>query len=183
MPNLLVSGEAFTKYLLYNTSTSEWNFHIDKSDLDIDSGISIREEPIKGTAKGRKRVQQEYKYSCMLNFRPKVEELKTIRSCKTGIISHCAEGWIATEEQKLCGAYTGRVCSGYNTYRNYHCFVCNNFADLNECQYLLFDLPPPREGYAPSFSMVLDWKRLKRNKCATSEIYDPLSRVCRKVFI
>jgi hypothetical protein len=170
----LVSTENFTKYLLYNTSHR--NLNIDISDLDNDPGISSRENPLQSTEQGRKHVQQKSKYSCNLYYIPQVEELETIRYCKTGVISHCSPGWNGTEEQKLCEGYTARVCSGYNTYRNYHCLLCNDFTVSNPC------LPSSYGFPLKPFSMLLNWNTLKRSECAKSQVYDPLSRVCRKVF-
>jgi hypothetical protein len=172
MPSIFVSEDTLTKYLSYDTYNSQWNFNIDKHDLDTDPGIFFPN--VSG-------MQQRYKYICDLVFRPQPNELKTARFCRTDIITTCSADWIATEEQKLCNAYTAHVCSDYNTYRNYHCFLCNNFSTLEYCETPSYYTESPQE-YAPSFSMLLDWKRLKRGTCASSEIYDPLARVCRKVF-
>ncbi|XP_021916896.1 uncharacterized protein LOC110828450 [Zootermopsis nevadensis] len=179
-PDILIPDETFADKLSYNTSTSEWDLNIDNYDLGNHSGVSIQEEPMQGTVNRRNRVKQEYKHSCTLNFRPHYEEMRVIRICKTNIISHCLREWTGTREEQLCEAYTALVCSDYDTYRNYHCFVCNNFTVLNECQYSYVTAPP--EFFGNSLSMLLDWKRLKRSGCASSEIYDPLSRICRKVF-
>ena len=59
-----------------------------------------------------------------------------------------------------CEAYTARVCSGPKTYRNRHCLLCNilGFPELcTEPEH--FDISTP---YIPSFTMLLDWRRLKR---------------------
>jgi hypothetical protein len=173
MPYLSVSEETFPNYLSYDTYNSEWYFDIDKYHLDTDPGIFIREEP---------GIQQRYKYICHLVFRPDWKDLRTFRFCRTDIITECSADWIATEEQKQCDAYTAHVCSGNSIYRNYHCFLCNNFTTLETCE-PLSPQSTDRQGLVPSFSMLLDWKRLKRRVCASSEIYDPLARVCRKVFL
>jgi hypothetical protein len=169
-----VSEDTLTKYLSYDTHTSQWNFNIDKYDLDTDPDIFIPNGP---------RMQQRYKYICDLVFRPQPNELKTIRFCRTDIITECSADWIGTEEQKQCNAYTAHVCSGGKTYRNHHCFLCNNFTALKNCEPPTPQLPEGALGYAPSFSILLDWKRLKRMTCASSEIYDPLAQTCRKVFL
>jgi hypothetical protein len=179
IPNLPVSGDTFAEYLLYNAYTSQWYLNIDEDDLESDSGISVQEIPAKRIATGRKTAQQKYKYSCSLYFTPEADEQLTFRFCKTDIISTCSVGWDVTEEQELCGTYTSRICSAHNTYRNYHCFICNNLTVLNACRGPAY---APEET-VPSFSLLLDWRRLETNVCATSEVYDPLSRVCRKVFI
>jgi hypothetical protein len=173
MPFLSVPEEAFTNYLSYDTYNSQWNFNIDKYHLETDPGIFIADGHL---------MQQRYKYRCDLVFRPQSNELETFRFCRTDIITECSADWIATEEQEQCNAYTAYVCSGHNIYRNHHCFLCNNFATVEPCE------PPIRNDtkphlLAPTFSMLLDWKRLKRSMCASSEIYDPLARVCRKVFL
>jgi hypothetical protein len=175
LPFILVSEDTFTKYLLYDTYNSQWNFNIDKHDLDTDPGIQLFLRYVPGK-------QQQYKYKCNLVFIPQPNVLKTVRFCRTDIITQCPPHWIATEEQKQCNAYTAHVCSGRKTYRNYHCFLCNNFPTLEHCEP---PTPYPTQvvlEYAPSFSVLLDWKRLKKGTCASSEKYDPLARVCRKVF-
>jgi hypothetical protein len=171
-----VSGEEFTKYLSYNSDTSQWNLDIDKSDLANDSGISILE----GAGIHGSIVQQEYLYSCTLSFVPQEkEEFKTNRFCNPDIRSDCLGDPNATEEQKLCGEYTARVCSGDYMYRNYHCFLCNNKTPLIPCIHVFAGMA----GYIPSFSMLLNFNRLKkRNECKEIEVYDPLQNVCRKVF-
>jgi hypothetical protein len=170
MPFLSVSGETFANYLSYDTYNSQWNFNIDKYHLETDPGIFIP---------NGHWMQQRYKYRCDLVFRPQPYESETFRFCKTDIITECSADWIATEEQEQCNAYTAYVCSGHDIYRNHHCFLCNNVAYLEPCE------PAPHKafGSVPTFSMLLDWKRLKREACASSEIYDPLARVCRKVFL
>jgi hypothetical protein len=176
-PALNVSGEDFTKYLSYNSDTSQWNLDIDKSDLENDSGISI----VEGTGIQGSTVQQEYPYSCMLSFVPQEKELKTSRFCDPNIRSDCLGDPNATEEQKLCGEYTARVCSGYYMYRNYHCFLCNNMTHLSPCEYPLYFTTPAVPGL--SFSMLLNFNKLKkRNGCKEIEVYDPFQNVCRKVF-
>jgi hypothetical protein len=172
MPQLYVSEETFTKYLSYNTYTSQWNFKIDKYDLETDPDITT----LDGLGK-----QQQYKYRCDLIFRPQPNVLQTARFCRTDIISECSANWNATEEQEQCNAYTAHVCFGGNTYRNPHCFLCNNFTVLEHCAPPAF--PTEEQKLGPSFSMLLDWKRLRRGVCASSEIYDPFVRVCRKVFL
>jgi hypothetical protein len=179
-PALNVSGEEFTKYLSYNSDTSQWNLDIDKSDLENDSGISI----VEGTGIQGSIVQQEYLYSCTLSFVPKEKaELKTNRFCNPDIISDCLGDPNATEEQKLCGEYTARVCLDYYMYRNYHCFLCNNKTPLIPCDYSTPHVPPEAEPPGLSFSMLLNFNKLKkRNGCQEIEVYDPFQNVCRKVF-
>jgi hypothetical protein len=173
MPSFFVSEDTFIKYLSYDTQTSQWNFNIDKHDLDTDPGITILIAPKK---------QQLYKYICDLVFRPQPNELETARFCRSDVISECSGKWIGTEEQTQCNAYTAHIPSGCKTYRNHHCLLCNNFTALQPCTRPPTYPTAPTLGYAP-FSMLLDWKRLKRTTCASSEVYDPLARVCRKVFL
>ena len=77
-----------------------------------------------------------------------------------------------------CEAYTARACSGPYKYRNRHCLLCNNIDVPEQCYNPFGD---GGSGTTP-FSVLLDWRRLKRGECPSSEIYDPLSCVCRKVF-
>jgi hypothetical protein len=76
-----------------------------------------------------------------------------------------------------CEAYTARIRSARHTYRNHHCLVSNGLFPPNSC-----DTDYRHKRSPVSFTILLDWKRLKGGVCAPSEIYDPLSRVCRKVF-
>ena len=63
-----------------------------------------------------------------------------------------------------CEAHTACVCSGPKTYRNRHCLQCNNLGYLEPCTELEhIDISTP---YIPSFTMLLDWRRLKdRSVC------------------
>ncbi|XP_023723004.1 uncharacterized protein LOC111872936 [Cryptotermes secundus] len=174
MPSFFVSEDTIMKYLSYDTHTSQWNFDIDKHDLETDPGIRILIEP---------QIEQRYKYKCDLLFIPEPNELKTARFCRTDIIAECSTNWKGTEEHRQCNAYTAHICSGRKTYRNHHCFLCNNFTTLQQCgTYAEYPTAPTLE-YGPPFSALLNWKRLKRRTCASSEIYDPLARVCRKVYV
>ena len=122
--------------------------------------------------------KQETHSFCHLTFTVPAMELP-IRLCDPYEIRRCSHSWENAEVKAQCEAYTARVCSGPDTYRNRDCLLCNNI-----------DVPEP--CYNPSgnggstttpFSVLLDWRGLKRGECASSEIYDPISCVCRKVFI
>ena len=80
-----------------------------------------------------------------------------------------------------CEAYTARVCPGSNKFRNWHCLLCIH-VDVPETCCTLPGLRP-YSGDVPLSTMLLEWSRLKEAACAPSEKYEPISRVCRKIFI
>jgi hypothetical protein len=69
--------------------------------------------------------------------------------CNMHEIRKCSERWEDTEVKAQFEAYTARVCSGGNSYRNRHCMLCNNLYVPTACAY----------GYCgtESLTMVLDW--------------------------
>jgi hypothetical protein len=123
--------------------------------------------------------KQEAHSYCDLIFTSPAIELPT-RSCNKNEIRSCSDSWEDAEVKAQCEAYTARVCSGPKTYRNRHCLLCNNIDVPKTCYYAS---PYPYPAEIPSLTMLLDWRKQKRGACASSEIYDPLSCVCRKVFV
>ena len=115
------------------------------------------------------------------------------RKCIKNEIRSCSQRWEDAEVKAQCEAYTARACSGWKTYRNRHCLLCNNVDVPKQCysiewgEYGEYEkdyvTTPHTFSVQESFTMLLDWRRLKTGACASSEIYDPLSRVCRKVFM
>jgi len=118
---------------------------------------------------------------CFVTFTAPAMELRT-RSCYTNEVRRCSDSWEDAEVKAQCEAYTARLYSGRDTYRNRHGLLCNNLDVPEPCYYIT-----AKGGHGGShilpFSMLHDWRRLKRGACASSEIYDPLSCVCRNVFI
>ena len=99
------------------------------------------------------------------------------RWCNTNEIRRCSDSGKDAEVKAQCEAYTARVLSGPKTYRNRHCLLCNNIDVPQPCYYYSIYYPPPP---IPFLTMLLVWRK---RTCASSEICDPLSSVCRKVFI
>jgi hypothetical protein len=157
-----LSDETITKHLSFNPLTSKWNLNISTSDMKSSSTENNKEE---------------IHSNCLHDFSPPKMELPK-RYCNPDEVGRCSDSWEDAEVKAQCEAYTARVCYGQNTYRNRHCLLCNHLDVPQPC----FPKPAIFEyGYAP-ISLLLDWRRLKRGTCAPSEVYDPLSCVCRKVF-
>lgn len=175
----VVPDETLSEHLVYNPFTSEWNLNISKSFFKMKSRISTQEP-----TQVREDNKDEILCACQLTFRIPTLKLQTYRLCKINIISRCSEDWKDINVKTHCEAYTARICSGIHTYRNLHCLKCNNVVAPEPCRPVFFyatNHEPQEPGL--SFTMLLDWRRLKRGTCASSEIYDPLSHVCREVFI
>jgi hypothetical protein len=102
--------------------------------------------------------------------------------CDTGNLVRCADSWKNYEVKAQCEAYNDRVCSGCNTYPIQHCVLCNHIEVPEPCHNCI-----PVVGYdefeSKAISVPLYCRRLKRRACALSEMYDPLYRVCRTVFM
>jgi len=158
--------ETLEEELTYNRSTSRWNLNVSKSS-DVESSMS----PPRNV-----QTSDNELYECDLQFGPPTAQLPA-RRCKPGIVNSCSENWKETAVKTQCEAYTAHICSGSDTYRNHHCLVCNGLFPPNSCD----TVHRHKESPEP-FTILLDWKRLRRGVCAPSEIYDSLSRVCRKVF-
>jgi hypothetical protein len=123
--------------------------------------------------------KQETNSYCYLIFTPPAMKLPT-RSCNKNEIRSCSDSWEDAAVKAQCEAYTARVCSGPKTYRNRHCLLCNNIDVPETCYYASLY---PRPSEKPSLTMLLDWRKQERRACASSEIYETLSCVCRKVFV
>ena len=169
-----VPDETFAEHLSFNPLTSMWNLKVSVSTSDVKSSLS--------TPGYKQRSQdnntQEIQYDCFVTFSAPETKFQS-RWCQPGLIGTCSEDWKGSEVKAQCEAYTARVCSRYTVYRNYHCLLCNNQDFPRLCVKYVTTRPPA----LPSITMLLDWKRLRRNTCASSEIYDPFSHVCRKVFL
>jgi hypothetical protein len=174
-----VSDESLAEQLTYNPLTFRWYLNISKSTSQTKSAMSTA---------GSKQVSKinsnsEKLFDCDITFRVPTTELQERRGCKFGIINTCSENWEDTEVKTQCEAYTARIYSGKNLYRNHHCLLCNILAVPDEFSTTALYFGYEVNVHAQSFTMLLDWRRLKGGACSTSEIYDPLSRVCREVFI
>jgi hypothetical protein len=164
----LVSYETLEEELTYNPSTSRWNLNVSKSS-DVESSMS----PPRNV-----QTSDNELYECDLQFTAPTAQLPA-RRCKPGVVNSCSENWKETAVKTQCEAYTAHICSGWDTYRNHHCLVCNGLFPPNSCDTAVYVFST---GLPESFTILLDWQRLRRGVCAPSEIYDSLSRVCRKVF-
>ena len=176
-PPTALSDETIAEHLSFNPLTSEWNLNISLPTSDMKS----RKSPPRYVHRSTDNNKQEIHSDCSLTFSPPVQKLPT-RQCNTKEIRRCSASWEDAEVKTQCEAYTARVCAGPKIYRNRHCVLCNHKDVLEPCDYY-FASRGDGESDMKSFSLLLDWRRLKRGACASSEIYDPLSRVCRKVFI
>jgi hypothetical protein len=168
--------ETIAEHLSFNPLTSEWNLNISLPTSDMESSNS-NPGYIQGSTDNN---NQETHYSCYLKFRAPAMKLPT-RLCKTRVVRRCSDSWEDAEVKAQCEAYTARVCSGWNIYRNRHCLLCKHLDVWQPCS--VYENIDVFAESIPALSVLLDWSRLKRGAYASSEIYDPLSRVCRKVFI
>jgi hypothetical protein len=167
-----VTVEKLAELFTYKPSTSQWNLKIRKYASDMKSGMSTQ-----GTTQNSKsNNNDETVYVCDLYFTVGKTKLEYRRSCPLGIpvVDRCSENWKDTEVKTQCEAYTAHICSGTHIYRNQYCMLCNYEVFTGRCIGSVYTHLP--------FTALLDWKRLKRGMCASSEVYDTLSRVCRKVF-
>ena len=171
-PPTTLSDETIAKHLSFNPLTSKWNLNISLPTSDMKSSMSAPGYIQRSTENNT----QEIHSNCSLEFTLPVMGLRT-RWCKTNEIRNCSDSWKDDDVKAQCEAYTARVCSGPKTYRNRHCLLCNNIDVQPPCVYYLIVYPTPP---TPFLTMLLVWRR---GACASSELYDPLSRVCRKVFI
>jgi hypothetical protein len=172
-PPAPLSDETIVEHLSFNPLTSRWNLNISLPTSDMISSKSTPDY----TQRSIDNNTQDIHCDCYMTFRAPKMKLPT-RECNKHEIRRCSESWKDVEVKAQCEAYTARVCYGYEIYRNRHCMLCN-YVDVPEpCSHR-----GPYLGSPPSLTTLLDWRRLKTGACASSEIYDPLSRVCRKVFI
>jgi len=171
-----LSDETIAEHLSFNPLTSEWNLNINLSTPDMKSSKSTPGY-IQGTTENNK---QEIHSLCTVKLTAPAMDLPTCR-CNPNLVRRCSDSWEDAEVKAQCEAYTARVCSGTNTYRNRHCRLCN-YVDVPEPCHSLPDIRPP-SGEVPLITMLLEWSRLEKGAFAPSEKYEPLSRVCRKVFM
>ncbi|PSN54744.1 hypothetical protein C0J52_04858 [Blattella germanica] len=116
--------------------------------------------------------------SCKLNYQAPTNISFQLRGCYR-TINNCTGTWTDMEVKRECEAYTDVVCAENYMYRNPHCTICNN-KERDACFTSILRAPPA----AQSFSILLDWKRLKRSlQCSEGEVYDPLARICRRVYL
>ena len=170
-----LSDETIAEHLSFNNLTSEWNLKINLSTSDMTSSKSTP-----GYVQRNTDNKTEIHSYCFLTFSAPAMDLIT-RRCYPDDVKSCSDSWEDAEVKAQCEAYTARVCSGWDTYRNWHCLLCNHLYFQEPCYFGLFGV---RDGILiPSITMLLDWNRLNKGKCAPSEKYDPISRVCRKVFM
>ena len=178
-PPTALSDETIAEHLSFNSLNSAWDLYTSLPTPDMKSSKSTPEY-IQRSTENNKLIT----HSCRLKFNPPEMKLP-IRPCFPYEVRRCSDSWEDAEVKAQCEAYTARVCSGQDTYRNRHCRLCNNIHVPQKCFkgcwrrhcMIIFT-----QGRTP-FSVLLDWRRLKTGECASSEMYDPLSHVCRKVFI
>jgi hypothetical protein len=173
-PHGAVSDEIL-EHITYSPSTLKWNLKIRKSTSGIKSGKSTQ----RTIQNDESSNNDERLYVCDIQFEAPEGVLQHgshRTSCPGAIlVASCPEDWNDNEVITKCEAFTARVCSVNQIFRNYYCSLCNNRSPTEFCS-LGKELLPP-------FTILLDWRKLQRGKCAPTEIYDPLSSVCRKVFI
>ena len=75
--------------------------------------------------------KQEIYSNCSLNFTAPEMELPT-PMCKKNEI-RCSDSWKDAEVKAQCEAYTARVCSGPDTYRNRYYLLCNHLDVPEPC--------------------------------------------------
>jgi hypothetical protein len=167
-----LSDETIVKHLSFNPLTSTWNLNISLPTSDMKASKTTPGYIQRSTDNN----EQDIHCNCYMTFIPPKMKLPT-RYCNIREIRKCSETWEDAEVKAQCEAYTARVCSGGNSYRNRHCMLCNNVDVPEPCFY-----GGPYFSKIPSLSTLLDWRSLKRGECASSEVYDPLSCVCRKAF-
>jgi len=174
-PPTPLSDEKIAEHLSFNPLTSKWNLNMSLPTSDTKSSKSTPGYMQRNTDNNK---QETHSY-CDLTFRAPAMKLPT-RNCNKNEIRSCSDSWEDAEVKAQCESYTARVCSGPKTYRNRHCMLCNNIYVPQTCYHAYLYPYPPK---TPSLTMLLDWRKQKRGACASSEIYDPLSCVCRKVFV
>ena len=129
-----LSDETIAEHLSFNSLTSEWNLNISLPTSDMKSS--------KSTLGYMKRItdnnKQEIHSKCSLTFRNPVRNLPT-RWCKPNEVRRCSDSWEYAEVKAKCEAYTVRLCSGPDTYRNRHCLLCNNL-DVTSTMSILCNL-------------------------------------------
>nr|AGM32356.1 class B secretin-like G-protein coupled receptor [Coptotermes formosanus] len=178
-----LSDETLAEHLSFNPLTSSWDMNISLSTFDMKPSMSTPAY----TPRGKDNNTQEMHSNCFLRFTAPAMELPA-RRFNSDVTSTCSERWEDNGVKTHCEAYTARVCSGFSTYRNHHCLLCNDVVVPQPCFVLAGPAFPGSfvsiaAAIPPSFTVLLDWRRLKRGVCASSEIYDPLACVCRKVFM
>ncbi|XP_069703443.1 uncharacterized protein [Periplaneta americana] len=157
VPDRLESGKSTAELFSFDPETKDWG-------LEFEGARSV----------------------CNLQFRPPLDVYSLLRSCELEVVSQCSKTWMGVQVRNMCESYTARVCHGATTYRNRHCLICNGFSVSEECYFVNEDESYPVSTAMPelpSFTILLDWRRLKRSTCAKSQVYDPIYRVCREVYV
>jgi hypothetical protein len=173
-----VSDETLAEQLSYNPLTFRWCLNISKYSIEMKSDLTTA-GPMQVT---KSNSNSEKLFDCVVTFRAPAMVLQERRGCKFGIISRCSKNWEDIEVKNQCEAYTARIYYGNNLYRNHHCVLCTIPAVATKFS-TTTRYPGHRKKTGLSFRMLLDWRRLKGRVCSSAEVYDPLSRVCREVFI
>ena len=173
-----LSDETIAEHLSFNPPTSEWKLNISLSTSDMTTSKSTPGYTrTQGSTDNNKQGIKSY---CLLEFKYPEMDLPT-RQCYPDDVRRCSDSWEDDEVKAQCEAYTARVCSGGGIYRNWHCLLCNHVHVPEHCYFSAVNSTIFFSD--PSFTMLLDWSRLKKGACAPSEKYDPISRVCRKIFM
>ncbi|PSN54745.1 hypothetical protein C0J52_04859 [Blattella germanica] len=144
----------------------------------IDSETAVNNLLYNSTTKSwhYKSVNSTTDCECYTSYVEPTETINIVRNCDDTVIRICAATWTDQHVQKQCESYTDIICSGEEKYRNYHCMICN-FQDMRVC----YQRGEQEFGELPTFSILLDWKRIKRStKCSKSEVFDPIAREADK---
>jgi hypothetical protein len=173
-----VSEETLAEQLSYNPSALRWFLNISKYSFEMKSDLTTA-GPMQVS---KSNSNSEKLLGCDITFSAPAMVLQDRRGCKFGTISRCSKNWEDIGVKNQCEAYTARIYYGDNLYRNHHCLLCNIPAVATTFSTTI-RYPGHRKKPGMSFRMFLDWRRLKRRVCSSSEIYDPLSCVCHEVFI
>jgi hypothetical protein len=173
-----LSDETIAEHLSFNPVNLEWNLNVSLPTSDMKSSKSTPVDIQRSTDNNKQEIHPK----CDLEFIAPDMDLPT-RWCNPNVVRMCSDSWEDAEVKAQCEAYTARVCSGWKTYRNRHCLLCNHFDIPEKCYIPEFLITPgPEMPELPSFTKLLRWRNSDK-ACESSEKYDPISRVCRKVFL
>jgi hypothetical protein len=170
-----LSDETIAEHLSFNPVTLEWNLNVRLPTSDMKSSKSIPGDIQRSTDNNKEDIH----HKCHLEFIAPEMYLRT-RRCIPDEVRRCSDSWQDAEVKAQCEAYTARVCFRRNTYRNRHCLLCNHLDIPEECNFFYIFLRPEQ---GMSLTVLIDWRSSKRGACASSQKYDPIFRVCRKVFV
>lgn len=111
-----------------------------------------------------------------------------VRLCKPNLVSRCLDKFKDTELEELCDSYTAIVYQGQETFRNYHCALCNDeLPERLSCysrQFIRFNF---KDEFNPAaFSILLDFQNINGvnnigARCKDNEVWDPFFSKCRLV--